>query len=205
MNRAFAIAVFSTSVILIAHAQAPGRPQSGRAENKAGSSPTVDSKTLALSDVYLKRLEGLRKLGVTVFYPTFIPDRFSLVSVKTVAESDCPNRDYQLRFCDKKHLCFSIESACGGIGDGPDGDRHLKGKSRVLGPFTIDVFKPGSEGNDTRLVYYLSGWLPDEKMVIATKKGVDANQHGGRYHHFLGHGVTDKEAVAIVESLTPIR
>jgi hypothetical protein len=27
---------------------------------------------------------------------------------------------------------------------------------------------------------------------------------GGRLHHFTGYGVTDKEVVAIVESLAPI-
>ena len=151
------------------------------------------------------RLKRISNRGVTVFYPNYVPARFSLVSAKTVPDSECPNLDYNLEFCDKKRLCFSIESACGGIGSGPEGDKTLTGKSRFFGRFHIYRFNPGSDGNDTTLVYYLSDWMSDQKMVVAEKKGLSPSRTGGRYHHFLGHGVTDKEALAIVESLMPIR
>lgn len=163
-------------------------------------------KPTAISKEQAKvRLKKISNRGVTVFYPNYIPARFSLVSAKRVSDSECPNLDYNLEFCDKNRLCFSIESACGGIGDGPEGDKTLTGMSRFFGRFHIYRFNPGSDGNDTNLVYFLSQWWKDQKMVIAEKKGLSPSRNSGRYHHFLGHGVTDKEAVAIVESLMPLK
>ncbi len=141
--------------------------------------------------------------GVMVLYPEFIPARFSLDAASTSATkyNETEYRDYAFRFCDAAGLCFSIESAYGEIGDGPDGDRSLTGTSEALGPFSIAVFNPGSEDNDTNHVYYLSDWLKDRKLIAAEKKGVWPSE--GRYHHFLGHGVSDEEAVKILSSLKP--
>jgi hypothetical protein len=76
--------------------------------------------------------------------------------------------------------------------------------SKYLGPITINVFKPGSEGNAGTHVYYLSTWMDDAKLVAARKESVDTGHSGGRHHHFFGEGLTDQEALAIVESLAPV-
>ena len=174
-----------------------------------GNSAPAQSKGRAtpISKEQVKeRLKSLRNRGITIFYPEFVPARFSLVSVRTDPESECKNLDYELKFCDKNRLCFSLESECGGIGDSPGGDRALTGKSKLFGAFQIDVFKPWSDGNGTRHIYYLSEWLRDDRLVITKKTGVNRNRnaHSVRFHHFLGHGVTDREALAIVKSLRPL-
>jgi hypothetical protein len=145
-----------------------------------------------------RRLERIINRGVRVLYPEFVPARFSLVSTRIVPDQECQSRDYELEFCDKNHLCFSIASLCAGLGDGL-GDRKLIGKSKLLGSFTIDVLKPWAEGNGTKHVYYISEWLNENKWVINGQKATTSKS--STFHHFLGVGITDREAVAIVQSL----
>ena len=203
MSKALSVTLLGVWLLSTAYPELEATAQPNQAAKRAANEIIVGDKTLTLKDVYVKKLEKIKKTGVTVFYPTFVPARYTLSAV-TISDSPDgkPNYDYALQFCDKKHLCFSIESASWGIGDAPDGDRTLKGTSKVLGPFDMYVFKPGSEGNATKLVYYLSSWIEWKKKPVAQTKGNSASR--GRYYHFFGNGVTDKEAVAIVESLLPI-
>ena len=151
----------------------------------------------------MEQLDSLRKIGVAIYYPSFVPPRFSSVTVTlTDAEADKKHFDYSIEFCDRKEHCFSIESAYSGIGDGPDGDRVLKGTSKIFGNFRIDVFKPFSEGNNTKDIYYLGSWMKDKKAADAEKKGTWTND--ARHYHFLGTGITDQEAQKIVTSLVPV-
>jgi hypothetical protein len=200
---AVAVGMIGASMISAAYAK-PAPTQIAPAVNKASGAIAVGDKTITLKGIYAKRLEDIKKTGVTVFYPTFLPPRYSLSSV-TVSDSepDKLHHDYSLEFCDKKHICFSIESAYSGIGDGPDGDKTLKGKNKNLGPFSVYVFKPHSEGNDTNQIYYLSSWMEWKIKGLGGKPGSPST--GGRFYHFFGNGITDKEAVAIVQSLEPIK
>lgn len=150
-----------------------------------------------------QRLQRIINRGVRVLYPEYVPARFSLVSATTVPDLECRNRDYELKFCDKNRLCFSIASLCAGLGDAPGGYKQLRGKSKLLGSFTIDVLKPWSDGNNTKDVYYLSEWLNENKWVIKGKKA--STSKSSTFHHFLGSGVTDREAIAIVQSLMPLK
>jgi hypothetical protein len=168
---------------------------SNRALAQDKRKPTAISKEQAK-----QRLKRLRNRGITVFYPNYVPARFSLVSAGSVPNTDCPNLDYALKFCDKNRLCFSIESACSGIGSAPGGDKSLNGRSKIFGRFRIEHFNP-TKGD--RSVYYLSEWWADEKIEFAEKKGI--SRGAGRYHHFLGYGVSDQEAVDIVKSLMPLK
>jgi hypothetical protein len=173
------------------------------AVNKATSTIAVGDKTITLKGIYAKRLTDIKKTGVTVFYPTSVPPRYTLSSV-TISDSepDKLHKDYSMEFCDKKQICITIESAYSGIGDGPEGDRTLKGKNKILGPFSVFVFKPHSEGNATNQVYYLSSWMDSKKNAPAEKSGVPHPER--RFYHFFGNGISDREAVAIVESLMPM-
>jgi len=204
MKLPLAIVLFCVSLISTAGA----RHAAGQQIDKAPNNPaaiTVDGKTITLNDAFAKRLQRIRSRGVVVFYPAYVPDRFRLASV-TVArcEDSAAYLDYSLRFCDRSHLCFSIESACSGIGSAPDGDKSFTGRSKGLGPFRLERFNPDLKTKGDK-VYYLSEWMPEEKMVIAEKKGPYRASNGGRYHHFLGYGISDKEAVAIVQSLSRLR
>lgn len=137
----------------------------------------------------------LKKSGVTVVYPSYVPARFTLDRVK-VDIADPKHPDYEIRFRARKHSSFTIASAFSGIGDGPDGSRAISGQSNVFGPFKIQVFKPNSEGNNTSEVYYLSDW-----MSLRKKQSKDRV----RNYHFYGTGVKDSEAISIVKSLAPIK
>lgn len=161
----------------------------------------VDGKPVSMKHDDARLLKKVQKLGVTVVFPTYLPQRFQLDSVH-LAEEEPAHPDYVLEFHEKNKNEFVIESAYSGIGDGPDGDRTIKGNSKFFGPFTISVFKPGSEGNSTKTTYYVSSWM--ENKNPNKKQGEKANSREKRHYHFLGSGVTDKEAIDIVESLRPI-
>ncbi len=144
--------------------------------------------------------ERLKRSGVLEYYPRFVPARFSLVSVQFAfaGKGEWPYHDYQLEFCDEARLCFTISTASGGVGDGPDGERLLRGRSKAFGPFFIDVSEREDPDNGEAHTYYVSSWLSDEPARNEKTMG-DRSAH--RVFQFSGYGVTDKEAVAIVESL----
>ncbi len=169
-----------------------------------GTLAEAKSRATPLSKEQAKqRLQRILNRGVRVLYPEFVPTRFSLVSAKIIPDQECRSRDYELEFCDKNHLCFSIASLCAGLGDPPGGYKQLRGKSKLLGSFTIEVLKPWAEGNGSKHVYYISDWLNENEWVINGKKATTSNS--STQHHFLGFGVTDREALAIVQSLMPLK
>ena len=188
VKRAFCVILLSLSLAGLALAQqaAPG-PAAKVNEGKANI--TAGETTITLSEVHAKKLERMRKLGVTVLYPTFVPDRFSLASATLTDNQDRRSFAYHLRFCDKRHLCFSIESGDvdEGVGDIATGNRRLKGQSESLGHFIIERY-----GN---------GGIRSEYLVWKAPK---VRSWKGNRLSFSGTGVTDKEALAIVEFLALI-
>jgi hypothetical protein len=159
------------------------------------SSVSTNSKTIPMKASWVKQIKNVQKHGVDVFYPNFMPARFPLSNMK-FGGYDKAHPDYSLIFQGKGKRSITIESAYEGIGDGPDGYKKLKGQSKVFGRFGVNVFKPHSEGNDTNDFYYLSDWLESKKKTPADAK---------RVYNLYGTGVTDKEAIAILESLTPLK
>lgn len=156
---------------------------------------TIDNKKFSIPDKQYRRMTKVKGSGVIFLYPTSVPARFKLKNIK-VSDRDPKHLEYKTSFNAKKRYSFTIETAYSGIGDGPDGSRTLSGHSKEFGPFKISVFKPRTEGNKTKSVYYLSKWFK-----LKRKQSKDAT----RYYHFFGTGVTDAEAIAIVKSLTPIK
>jgi hypothetical protein len=158
-----------------------------------------DAKAVELD---MKHLREISHLGVAVFYPTYVPSRFSssTIHVSSEAAEGKEHFDYSLRFCDKSQVCFSVQSAWCGIGDGPDGDRTIYGTSEIFGRFSIYVFNPWSEGNGSGERYYLSQWL-DAKSANKPVREVGCPRGPQRHYLLLGNGITDKEAIAIVSSL----
>ncbi len=152
-------------------------------------------------DEDLARLRQIARLGVTVYYPRTVPERFELAAARAQLAGDGQYVEYELKYCDRKDLCFSIESAYGEIGDEWN-DRALSGESPVFGPFRVYVFLPREEGNDTPDTYYLSDWLVEKRLG---KKDRKAWPKDGRYYHLLGSGLRDREAVTVIESLAALR
>src|SRR6185369_8137395 len=83
----------------------------------SGADAAQSVQPIRLSNKDLRQVEALKKSGVEVFLPTYVPPRFSLKDF-TVSKSE-GDLDYAIQFCDSKKLCFSVESAATGIGDGP--------------------------------------------------------------------------------------
>ena len=134
MKRALAIVLAGVSLISVAYANPSTGAHSDQAAKKGTSSITVAGKTIPLNKVYVQRIKTFKKLGVAVYYPSFVPARFSFSSVKFDQEGDKQNPDYDLEFRDQKHHSFTVASAYSGIGDDGDGDRILKGRSKIFGP-----------------------------------------------------------------------
>lgn len=203
MRTAFVIGLLFASLTSVAYAQthaAAGQPA-------APAKVIVDGKFIVIKPTYGKQLNQFKKRGVPLYFPTAVPPRYTLSLVKLDEDEDKEHPDYKMEFRDQKHHCVTVESAYSGVGDGPDGDRHLTGASKVFGDFAIDVFKPGSEGNCTKDIYYLSGWLLPKRLKDVAEQ---AEKNGkmlpsdGRFYHVYGEGITDKEAIAIVQSLMPV-
>lgn len=159
------------------------------------ASVSTNSTTIKMDKAWVKQIRNVQKHGVDVFYPDFMPSRFKLKNMK-FGGYDKAHPDYSLIFEAKGKHSITIESAYEGIGDGPDGYKKLKGKSKVFGRFGVNVFKPHTEGNDTNYYYYLSDWLESKKKVKPDAK---------RFYNLYGTGVKDNEVIAILESLAPLK
>ncbi len=155
---------------------------------------TIDNRKVAIEHRHLRRLMKVKNKGILFYYPTSVPARFSLRFIKTPHLNNRP--DYAMQFRDQKHFSFTIETAYGGIGNGPHGYRTISGFSKEFGAFKIHVFKPHAEGNKTNSMYYQSDWLKPKRKQ---------SKSASRYYHFFGTGVNDSEAISIVKSLTPIK
>lgn len=142
----------------------------------------------------VQTLGKVQKQGVTVVYPSFVPKRYVLTEVKVTAYEP-KHPDYALTFKGPNKHSFVVETAFDGIGDGPDGYKRLSGTAAPFGKFGISVFKPHTEGNDTKEFYYISDW-----MELKKKPSKDAM----RFYHFYGTGITDAESIAIMKSLAPM-
>lgn len=159
------------------------------------ASVSTDSKTIPMKASWVKQIRNVQKHGVDVFYPNFMPARFPLSNMK-FGGYDKAHPDYSLIFQGKGKRSITIESAYEGIGDGPDGYKKLRGQSKTFGRFGINVIKPHTEGNDTNDFYYLSDWLESKRKTTADAK---------RFYNLYGTGITDREAISILQSLTPLK
>lgn len=159
------------------------------------ASVSTSSKTIKMNKGWVRQIRNAQKHGVEVFYPDFMPSRFKLTNMK-FGGYDKAHPDYSLIFEAKGKRSITIESAYEGIGDGPDGYKKLKGRSKIFGRFAVNVFKPRTEGNDTDEYYYLSDWLESRKKVKPDAK---------RFYNLYGTGVKEKEVIAILESLAPLK
>src|SRR5271155_2139964 len=72
-------------------------------EARAKESIIAGGKTITLDHLFAERVKTFRKTGASFYYPTFVPARYSLSSIKFDSQGDPQHPDYQMEFCDKKH------------------------------------------------------------------------------------------------------
>ncbi len=87
------------------------------------------------------------------------------------------------------------------------GDEEATGTSKLYGDFTIELLRPGDEGNGGDTDYLISSWLRNKLQIENDEKaGIDmcADSKADSYH-LLGRGLSLSEAVKIVESFDTMK
>jgi hypothetical protein len=146
----------------------------------------------------------LNNLGVAVMVPGTVPPSFSLATMRT--DQQDTSIGYILVYQDAANRCFAIEFASDGIGDPPATQQRLP------------VQTPGFEGQDYGLNYgpfideAMQQQFPGDNLYTDWLTGTDgfyrlvgAAYVGELFTALTGcTDVSPEEAVAIVESLTPL-
>lgn len=169
----------------------------------------------------LRLISELKAADVTVYYPRYVPARFTLSSVEKTLDRAGPwwirprpnppplRHNYVLHYCDGLRRCFSIESITWVDEDGCLGKqtRVLPGRSRYFG-----VLEVCSTSRKQKPDYWwlqadaaMSAWLRSNAAAPPAKRSHTGPPIRLRFYSFHGTAMTDREAVAIVESLTPLR
>jgi hypothetical protein len=159
-------------------------------------------------------IEDLKRLDITCFVPSWLPDGYHLKNV-TIDWSDRDGQEdpkapayagYSMEYGNGKKGLFTIESARTGIGD-----RNLDQDERAeesqfdapqLEKVYIIYFPPGKSGVKKRIV---ANWIDDKNMRAQKAKDPLATKGNGRYHGVSGFGMTVAEFEKIVRSLHPVR
>ena len=166
------------------------------------------------------RISKLQNIGVTLYYPRYVPARFALSSVERTEDrqgvwwvrprlNPPPIRhNYELSYCDRLRHCFRIASITWLDEDGCLGKnaRILPGRSRYFGE--LEVCTGRRTQNAHHSLYQadaaMAAWIRSYNVTPAAwaRTGPPIRL---RFYGFDGSGLTDREAVAILESLTPLR
>lgn len=77
-------------------------PTSSANKTTAAVAKNAAGQQARLSKLYSQEMQKASKAGVTVFYPSVVPARFSLHSFKLNESEGNKNIDYTLEFRDKK-------------------------------------------------------------------------------------------------------
>src|SRR5436853_4718666 len=155
-------------------------------------------------------LDDLKKLEITCFVPSYLPEGFKLKSVEItydeIQEYEDKNRPlplYSVEYGNGRKATFWIESAREGIGD-----RNVMGEedteeteiSSPFGPMYL-IYRP--KGKTGRKIKIQSNWARDANMNAENGQGA-AHPTLGRFHGFSATGITVAEFAKIIKSLHPI-
>jgi hypothetical protein len=156
----------------------------------------------------------LKSIGGLTYFPSRIPTRFRFKSA--YAHRGYPNStsarkrisSYDIRYCDVLNRCFWIGGMCEDEfgGGGYRGlARTLRGSSKELGRYAIEVYSPNSMASMTSRANYVSSPMADPLMKAALNSGRgECPSNFGRLHSFNGQGLSDDEARVVIESLKPL-
>jgi hypothetical protein len=156
-------------------------------------------------------LDDLKKLEITCFVPSYLPDGFRLegvgITYDAIQEYEDKNRPlplYSLEYGNGGKRTFTIESAREGIGD-----RNLMGtedadETQIESPFGPMYLIYTPKGKNGRKIEIKANWASDANMKAEKAKDQLAHPVLGRYHGFSATGITVAEFAKIIKSLHPI-
>jgi hypothetical protein len=169
-------------------------------------------KSISRAQGAAKTLDDLKKLEITCFVPSYLPEGFRLKKIEItydeIQEYEDKNRPlplYSVEYGNNQKATFSIDSAREGIGD-----RNIMGEEDTeeteiqtpLGPMYL-IYRP--KGKSGRKIEIKSNWQSDANMDAEKAKDATAHPVLGRYHGFSATGITVAEFAKIIKSLHPIR
>ena len=157
-------------------------------------------------------LDELKKLDITCFVPSHLPQGFALKKVEITYEEPSgeegeTNRrmaNYSIEYGNGWSATLSAESAREGIGDRNIMEEEDSEETEIKSPFgpMYLVYRP--KGKDGIKKEIKANWVSDAKMNEELAKGEDSHPVFGRYHGFSATGITLKEFSKIIDSLHPI-
>jgi hypothetical protein len=157
-------------------------------------------------------LDDLKKLEITCFVPSYLPDGFRLkkveISYDEIQEYEDKNHPlplYSVEYGNNRKATFSIDSAREGIGDRNvmvEEDTEETEIQSPLGKMYL-IYRP--KGKNGRKIEIDSNWQSDANMNAEKAKGPATHPVLGRYHGFSGTGITVAEFARIIKSLHPIK
>lgn len=158
-------------------------------------------------------LDDLRKLEITCFVPSYLPENFRLQRVDITYDEpgpDEPKRAFPLYSIvygndPRSGATFSIESAREGIGDRNLMEEENAEETEIktsLGPIYL-IYRP--KGKDGPKDEIRANWVSDADMNAEKARNPDNHPVLGRYHGVSATGITLAEFVKIAQSLHPIK
>jgi len=157
-------------------------------------------------------LDDLKKLEITCFVPSHLPQGFKLKNVEITSEeptgesgqTNHPLPHYSIHYSNGWNATFSVESAREGIGDRNIMEEEDAEETEIKSPFgpMYLIYRP--KGKEGRKIEIIANWVSDANMNEELAKGPDIRPVLGRYHGFSATGITLKEFAKIIESLHPL-
>jgi hypothetical protein len=157
-------------------------------------------------------LDGLKKLDIACFVPSYLPKGFRLKSVditydeiQEYEDKNHPLPLYSVVYEGDGGAKFWIDSAREGIGDRNLMEEEDTEESEIQSPLgrMYLIYRP--KGKTGRKIEIDANWQSDANMLAEKSKDRLAHPVLGRYHGFSASGITLTEYAKIVQSLHPIR
>ena len=167
---------------------------------------------LPLAGSQATALDDLKKLEITCFVPSYLPNGFKLKKVEITYDDLGPDENgqshkvplYGIEWVDGKRT-FSIDSAAEGIGDRnimEEEDTEETELKTPLGPMYL-IYRP--KGKEGPKIEILTNWVEDEQKKADEAKSSTFHGELGRFHGFRGEGIPLAEFQKIVDSLHPVK
>lgn len=185
----FALFLGGASVV---HGVPTGRRQTAR----AAASGYVGGVTAKLSAAQVGKL---LRLNAPIAVPTLVPSGFRVSGVSATRDTKTSPGfaiiDYRITYNGPGRKSFSIVSANEGIGDLFLAEQTLTGSNAYF-EHGIEVGYMDDDVDGIPQKTVASQWMSSRRRY-ELKKGALSTQ----MYHFVGHGITPREALAIMESL----
>jgi hypothetical protein len=163
-------------------------------------------------------LDGLKKLEILCFVPSYLPKGFRLKSVTITYDEPGPDENsaghfplYYLEYSKSPSrtggsASFTVDCAREGIGDRNLMETEDSEETEIMSPFgpMYLIYTPKGKGKDGRKTEIKANWASDANMKAENAKDPKAHPILGRYHGFSSTGITVAEFGKIINSLHPL-